>query len=241
MSFSGWPSDAIDFYEGLEADNSKTYWNENKAVYENAVLRPMVELLADLAPEFGAGRVFRPYRDVRFSADKVPYKTSIAASLELGGYIQLSVEGLGAGCGMWMMAPDQLERYRQAVVAESTGQALTDLLSVLRDAGIEAGGHDVLKTAPRGYPKDHPRSTCCATRVSSAGSNGRRGRGWARRGPRSASSSSCGRRGRSTAGSTPTSARRRSNSRAGARRPRGTPRLFGPRPLETERHDDRSR
>ena len=157
MGFSGWPSEAIDFYEGLEADNSKTYWNENKSVYENAVLRPMTELLADLAPEFGAGRVFRPYRDVRFSADKAPYKTSIAASLELGGYIQLSAEGLGAGCGMWMMAPDQLERYRQAVAADSTGQSLADLLSVLRDAGIEAGGHDVLKTAPRGYPKDHSR------------------------------------------------------------------------------------
>lgn len=97
VGFKGWPSDAIDFYEGLEADNSKTYWGENKAVYERAVLGPMTELLAELAAEFGAGRVFRPYRDVRFSADKAPYKTTIAASLELGGYIQLSSAGLGVG------------------------------------------------------------------------------------------------------------------------------------------------
>jgi uncharacterized protein (TIGR02453 family) len=157
VTFSGWPSEAIDFYEGLEADNSKTYWNENKLVYESDVLRPMTELLADLSPEFGAGRVYRPYRDVRFSTDKAPYKTTIAASLELGGYIQLSAAGLGVGSGMWMMAPDQLERYRQAVSVESTGQALTELLSDIRAAGIEADGHDVLKTAPRGYPKDHPR------------------------------------------------------------------------------------
>ncbi len=157
MGFSGWPGEAIDFFEGLEADNSKTYWNENKPVYEAEVLGPMNELLAELAPEFGSGKLFRPYRDVRFSADKSPYKTTIAASLELGGYIQLSTEGLAVGCGMYMMAPDQLERYRQAVSSDKSGQSLVELLSVIQAAGIEAGGHDALKTAPKGYPKDHPR------------------------------------------------------------------------------------
>jgi uncharacterized protein (TIGR02453 family) len=117
----------------------------------------MTQLLSELAPEFGAGRVFRPYRDVRFSADKAPYKTAIAASLELGGYIQLSSQGLGLGSGMYMMAPDQLDRYRQAVASDKTGQSLIELLEVMRAAGIETGGHDSLKTAPRGYAKDHPR------------------------------------------------------------------------------------
>lgn len=56
-----------------------------------------------------------------------------------------------------MMAPDQLERYRRAVDAETTGQALADLLSELQTKGIQAGGHDALKTAPKGYPKEHPR------------------------------------------------------------------------------------
>ena len=157
MGFSGWPAEAIDFYEGLEADNSKTYWNENKSVYENLVLRPMNELLAELSPEFGPAKLFRPYRDVRFSSDKTPYKTTIAATLEFGGYVQLSAEGLGAGSGMWRMAPDQLERYRQAVVDEATGQAFADLLETLRKAGMRAGGHDRFKLAPKGYPKDHPR------------------------------------------------------------------------------------
>jgi uncharacterized protein (DUF2461 family) len=58
---------------------------------------------------------------------------------------------------MWMMAPDQLERYRQAVAAEATGRALAGLPLALRAKGIQAGGHDALKTAPKGYPKDHPR------------------------------------------------------------------------------------
>lgn len=157
MSFRGWQAEAIEFYEGLEADNSKTYWNENKTVYENFVLRPMTELLAELAPEFGASKIFRPYRDVRFSADKAPYKTTIAATLELGGYIQLSVGGLGAGCGMWRMEADQLERYRRAVATDKVGKDFAGLLEGLRKKGIEAGGHDSLKTAPKGYQKDHPR------------------------------------------------------------------------------------
>ena len=58
---------------------------------------------------------------------------------------------------MWRMAPDQLERYRKAVAADKTGESLTELLSALRAVGIQAGGHDALKTAPKGYPKDHPR------------------------------------------------------------------------------------
>ena len=62
--------------------------------------------------EFGEGKIFRPNRDVRFSADKSPYKTNIAAMLAGGGYIQFSAEGLGAGNGFYVMAPDQLDRYR---------------------------------------------------------------------------------------------------------------------------------
>ena len=81
MTFSGWPIEAVEFYEGLEADNSKVYWQEHKAVYDRFVKAPMEELLAELADEFGAGRLFRPYRDVRFSADKTPYKTNCAARL----------------------------------------------------------------------------------------------------------------------------------------------------------------
>jgi uncharacterized protein (TIGR02453 family) len=157
MGFRGWTAEAIEFYEGLEADNSRTYWNANKSVYEGLVLQPMTELLAELAPEFGEAKLFRPYRDVRFSANKAPYKTAIGATLGWGGYVQLSAQGLASGSGMWMMAPDQLERYRTAVAAETTGQSLVGVLKALRAVGLQAEGHDSLKTAPKGYAKDHPR------------------------------------------------------------------------------------
>jgi uncharacterized protein (TIGR02453 family) len=157
VAFDGWPAEAIDFYDGLEEDNSKAYWHANKTVYDSAVRTPMDELLAELAPEFGEGRVFRPNRDVRFSADKSPYKTSIAAVLADGGYVQLSAAGLGVGNGMYMMASDQLERFREAIDAEASGLALVDLVASTRAQGIEVTAHESLKTAPRGYPKDHPR------------------------------------------------------------------------------------
>lgn len=157
MGFKGWPAEAIDFFEGLEADNSKAYWTENKAVYESCVLRPMTELLAELEAEFGPSKLFRPYRDVRFSSDKAPYKTTIAATLEFGGYVQLSAQGLGVGCGMWRMAPDQLERFRRAVAVEKSGEQLVQLLAKLHSGGIAAGATESLKTAPKGYAKDHPR------------------------------------------------------------------------------------
>src|SRR5271170_798149 len=99
MAFSGWPVEAVEFYEGLRADNTKTYWVAHKSTYDDCVLRPMQDLLVDLEPEFGEGKIFRPYRDVRFSPDKTPYKTAIGATLAAGGYVQLSAEGLGAGCG----------------------------------------------------------------------------------------------------------------------------------------------
>jgi len=157
MTFRGWPAEALEFYDGLHADNSKAYWTANKSVYEQRVHAPMAELLAELEPEFGRGKIFRPYRDVRFSADKSPYKTAIAATLEVGGYIQLSANGLAAGSGMYVMAADQLARYRQAVDDDEAGAELEAVVAEVESHGSEVTGHERLKSAPRGYPKDHRR------------------------------------------------------------------------------------
>lgn len=157
MRFAGWPEEALDFFEGLEADNSKAYWRDHKDVYDRDVRAPMEALLAELEAEFGEGKIFRPYRDVRFSADKSPYKTHMGATLAAGGYVQLSARGLGAGSGMYQMAPDQLERFRAAVDDARSGAAVEKIASTLRDSGAEVTAHGALKTAPRGYPKDHPR------------------------------------------------------------------------------------
>ena len=157
MAFQGWPVEAIEFFERLEDDNTKTFWTEQKAVYEQSVKAPMVALLAELENRYGEGKVFRPYRDVRFSKDKSPYKTNIAATMEEGGYVSLSADGFSTGTGYYTMAKDQLAKFRASVDAEKTGRQLERTVTKLIDAGIEVTAHDRLKTAPRGYSADHPR------------------------------------------------------------------------------------
>ena len=92
-AFAGFGEGAVEFYDGLLADNSKAYWTDHRAIYEQDVLEPMRALLATLAPEFGPGKIFRPYRDVRFSRDKTPYKTACGASVG-PFYVQVSSDGL---------------------------------------------------------------------------------------------------------------------------------------------------
>jgi uncharacterized protein (TIGR02453 family) len=158
--FRGFPDEAFVFYEGLEADNSKTYWTAHKATYDDQVRSPMLALVAELAPEFGTASLFRPYRDVRFARDKSPYKTHqgafAATAPGVGYYVQVSADGLLVAAGFYSHGADQVERYRAAVDDDVTGRRLQDMVSALKHDGFDIGG-DALKTRPKGYPTDHPR------------------------------------------------------------------------------------
>lgn len=155
--FEGFPEDALVFYEGLEADNSKAYWADHKAQYDACVKAPMEALLADLTPEFGTPKLFRPYRDVRFSKDKTPYKTHAAAVVEGDGslYVQLGADGLYVGGGYWHTQTDQVQRLRAAVDDDLSGRQLQDVLDGL--AGWELLG-ERLKRLPKPYAPEHPRA-----------------------------------------------------------------------------------
>jgi uncharacterized protein (TIGR02453 family) len=155
VTFQGFPERALIFYEGLEADNSKPYWTDHREVYERDVRAPMLALLAELEEEFGPGKLFRPYRDVRFAKDKTPYKTNAGASVE-GLYVGLSADGLFVAGGYYRTAPDQVERLRRAVADDVQGAALERAMAAVRAAGHEVGG-ERLTRAPRGWPADHPR------------------------------------------------------------------------------------
>jgi uncharacterized protein (TIGR02453 family) len=153
---------ATKFFAGLEEHNSKDYWTANKAVFDKEVREPMAALVDSLPERFQPFKIFRMNRDIRFSPDKSPYKTQHGAAHERDGtvyYVHLDALGLMAACGAYVMAPDQLERYREAVAADATGRALQEMLHDLRQRGFEVGHgmSEALKTAPRGYPRDHPR------------------------------------------------------------------------------------
>jgi uncharacterized protein (TIGR02453 family) len=157
MAFNGWPEEALDFFDDLAADNTKSFWTAHKAIYDEKILRPMTELTEELAGEFGEPKIFRPYRDVRFSKNKTPYKTNIGATLGHGCYVHLAAEGLGAGAGMWEMDSVQIARYRAAVHDDAKGSELEKIVAEIAAGGHAVHGHGVLKSAPRGFSVDHPR------------------------------------------------------------------------------------
>jgi uncharacterized protein (TIGR02453 family) len=161
--FPGFSPAAFDFYEGLEADNSKTYWLENKPTFDVHVKGALQRLLDSFPAAYQPWHVFRPNRDVRFAKDKSPYKTQHGAVNETDRsmlhYVQLSGAGVMAASGAYMLASDQIERFRTAVAHDVHGPALEKILSALTKKGyrVEPGGSAPLKMTPRGYPNDHPR------------------------------------------------------------------------------------
>ena len=99
--FTGFPVAALDFYDDLELDNTKSFWQAHKHVYESAVRDPMLALTGLLAEEFGSAKVFRPYRDVRFAKDKTPYKNHqgafVAVGPATGWYVEIGSPGVRVG------------------------------------------------------------------------------------------------------------------------------------------------
>jgi uncharacterized protein (TIGR02453 family) len=158
MTFAGIPLAALDFYEDLEADNSKAFWLANKHIYEQAVRAPLEALTAELAPEFGAGKMFRPYRDVRFSKDKTPYKTQQGVWFdEASTYVAVSAEGLFVAAGYWQTNTEQVARMRRAISDDVAGPALQRALAAVQKAKFDLNGEQLTRV-PSGYEKDHPRA-----------------------------------------------------------------------------------
>jgi uncharacterized protein (TIGR02453 family) len=161
VSFEGFPDEGLVFYEGLEADNSKTFWTRHRPDYEAHVRGPLQALLEELAPEFGAAKIFRPYRDVRFTNDKTPYKTHQGAVIHPAGragawYVQVSADGLRVAGGCWRLESDQVARYRRAVADEVQGPRLQAAVDRLRADGWGIDG-DRLVRVPAGYDAAAPR------------------------------------------------------------------------------------
>jgi uncharacterized protein (TIGR02453 family) len=160
MGVTGFPAAALDFYDDLEMDNTKSWWTAHKEVYETSVRAPMAALLTELEEEFGTAKLFRPYRDVRFAKDKTPYKTHqgayVAVAPSTGWYVQVAAPGVRVGAGFYDATSDRLARIRTAIDEDRRGKQLEKLLGKLTAAGWSVGG-DKLKTTPRGYDADHPR------------------------------------------------------------------------------------
>lgn len=157
---AGIPLAATDFFAELEANNEREWWLAHKAQWQQLVRDPLQKLVGDLAAEFGEAKLFRPYRDVRFSLDKSPYKIHqgavVATAPGIGYYVQISASGLLTGSGWYQPSPEQVAAYREAVLNDRSGAALAGLVATVKASGFDLDG-DTLKTAPRGIDPGHPR------------------------------------------------------------------------------------
>src|SRR4051794_3194985 len=102
--------------------------------------------------------MFRPYRDVRFSRDKTPYKTHQGVWFgETSRYLQISAAGLFIAGGYWDTSSPQVDRLRRAVADDVAGPELDRAIAAVRKAKLELGGHQLTRV-PSGYDKAHPRA-----------------------------------------------------------------------------------
>ena len=172
--FAGFPKEALTFFRGLKKNNDREWFLAHKAVFEEQVKAPMVELvtalnqaLAKFAPVYmtePAKAIYRIYRDTRFSPDKRPYKTHIAALFTSRGlgkhssgslYFSVSPEAVEVAGGIYMPGPDELLAVRSHLVEHH--QRLHGILKSrqLRSLMGELKG-EKLTRVPRGFPCDHP-------------------------------------------------------------------------------------
>jgi uncharacterized protein (TIGR02453 family) len=166
------------FFRALARNQNRAWFERHRREYEEGWLAPMKALLVEVRERIdaffprhplAAAKVFRIYRDVRFSKDKSPYKTHIGGYIAIDGggqgpsataplYVHLGAREVFVASGQYMMDGAQLARFREAVVDDRRGGELAALLRKLGRAGFEVGSHDVLQRVPRGLDAAHPRA-----------------------------------------------------------------------------------
>ncbi|MGA3030184.1 MAG: DUF2461 domain-containing protein [Candidatus Limnocylindrales bacterium] len=170
--FEGFSRDAIQFLADLALHNERTWFQPRKGDYERLLKEPLEALCAALGERFEASGLplradparspFRIYRDVRFSADKSPYKTHVSASFPwagegggVGAYFHFQPGEMLAGGGMWHPEPAQLAAWRRVVDTDlDTVRAALESPEFASTFGHVSG--DSLKRVPTGFAADHP-------------------------------------------------------------------------------------
>jgi uncharacterized protein (TIGR02453 family) len=176
-TFAGMPDEGLAFLEDLEERNTKAFFDANRPVFKEQVQAPFAALVEAAAarlrrtvPELGQPKLFRIYRDLRFSKDKTPYKTSMSASVPsrpagegqgpgvaTGFYVNVGPAGLYTASGLYHPDRPVLERVRAAIADPDTGPELEAILRRAAGKGLEPW-LDPLQRMPKAWPPDHPRA-----------------------------------------------------------------------------------
>ena len=177
--FQGFADEGGRFFKALAKNQNREWFQAHKDEYEIGWSQPMQHLLADLHEaidksyshcDLDEPKVFRIFRDVRFSKDKTPYKTVVAGCVPVkrsatimatpvAVYMHFGTESVVAA-GLHQMDPPALARFRSAVADDARGKELTKILAKLEKAGFVADrmAGDALKKVPKGYDEGHPRA-----------------------------------------------------------------------------------
>lgn len=174
--FSGFPADTFAFLTELSTNNSREWFEPQKERYERSVREPALEFIAamseplkEIAPHFQAipkkvgGSLMRPYRDIRFSPDKTPYKTNVGIQFRHeagkdvhapGYYVHIEPDGCFVGVGLWKPDSVPLKDIRQSIVDSS--DEYRSILDNSEFAKMFSLGGDSLKRPPKGFDPEHP-------------------------------------------------------------------------------------
>lgn len=177
--FEGFPDEAIQFFLELQAEQSRTWFKAHQDDFVRLCRRPLELFLAELTQRLAAKaypriqevepHIFRIQRDTRFSKDKLPYKTNVAAEVAIrprldeghgvpGIYVSFGLDGEFIGGGVWHMSPEVLARYRAALDSRTTGPKIQKQVDTLKTQGFSVEAMEILKRVPPPYPQDHPRA-----------------------------------------------------------------------------------
>lgn len=161
--FQGFSKDGATFLKELAQNNNKEWFAENKKRFKGNLETPAKEFVAAVEDELQGdwkGKIFRIYRDLRFSKDKTPYNTHLrigfSAPEEVSLFFSLEPDQLILGAGLFEFSKDGLSRLREAISGEE-GERIAALLERYGDKGYRLDEPE-LKRVPRGYPADHPRA-----------------------------------------------------------------------------------
>ena len=190
VRFEGFDRQAPQFFHELAVEMNREWFEANKQRYLEHWVQPLTALLREVsgriakayAPiRLGEPKLFRIYRDTRFSKDKTPYKTHVAGMLPVsagkkpvdGGctalYWHFGLDEEYAGGGTYFFDDRQIVRWRKLVAADRTGKEIAALVAKLRARGYAVGGHEDYKKVPKGFAADHPRAELLRMRGLTAG------------------------------------------------------------------------
>lgn len=159
-AWSGFGTGAPAFFVDLEAHNTREWFAEHRPRYESEIAEPLRQLAEVLEGRLGTTKIFRPFRDVRFSADKRPIKEQAAllVTAPSGGlyYLQYSADGLLLGGGAYWPTKEQLATFRALLDDPVSAAVVHAEVEAVRGAGFGLMEDGRLATAPRGFAKDHP-------------------------------------------------------------------------------------